>query len=173
MREGIFNFGQILLCLKHGTGFKKRCVFLRGYIKIVVFWEILGDELRCVFPKLVKKKRTPIRHSKSKKVRFFISFEEKVFLGNKFHYLSNHISGILFFLLNSTKKAPFWILSDELGCVFFFSKKIKTHPNSSLKIHQNFEILTSQTKKNLHCVAIRSLIFNHLVLTFIMKYLEF
>ena len=138
MREGIFNFGQIQLCLKHGTGFKKRCVFLRGFIKIVIFWEILGDELRCVFPKFVKKKRTPIRHSKSKKVRFFINFEEKVFLGNKFHYLSTHISGIFFFLLNSTKKSTFLDFKWRIGVRFLFSKKLKTHPNSSLKIHRNF-----------------------------------
>ena len=46
-------------------------------VKISILWWILGDELGCVFNFLLKKKRTPIRHLKSKKVLFFAEYEEK------------------------------------------------------------------------------------------------
>ena len=46
-------------------------------VKISKFWWILSYELGCVFNFLLKKKRTPIRHLKSKKVLFFAKYEEK------------------------------------------------------------------------------------------------
>ena len=50
---------------------KKWRFFLVWLVEISKFRWILSDELGCVFKFLLKKKRTPIRQLKSKKVRFF------------------------------------------------------------------------------------------------------
>merc|ERR1711879_158233 len=49
---------------------------------------------------------------------------------------------------NQEKNAPFWILGDELGCVFFFGNIVKTHLNSSLKIVQNIPLFSCPFQKN-------------------------
>ena len=57
---------------------KKRCVFLNWTCQN---WDILADfqwRIEVRFSNIhEKKKRTPIRHLKSKKVRFFLDFEKK------------------------------------------------------------------------------------------------
>ena len=55
----------------------KKWRFFFWRVKISKLCWILSDELGCVFNFLLKKKRTPIRHLKSKKVLFFAEYEEK------------------------------------------------------------------------------------------------
>ena len=126
---------------------KKGAFFWDRHDKFGIFRPILSDELRCVFSIFIKKKRTPIRHSKSQKVRFFNDFEKKV----SYRWISiSFIFGVYihFFFQNHEKNAPFAILSDELGCVFFFKNIGKTHLDSSPKIGLIFPNLAGSSQKN-------------------------
>ena len=104
-------------CLQNGP--KKGAFFWDEPAKFGKFRPILGDESRCVFPIFLKKKRTPIRHSKSQKVRFFHDFEKKNVCKLQ-RWMILEFTYMKLFFQNHEKNAPFGILSDELGCVFFW-----------------------------------------------------
>ena len=70
---------------------KKWRFFLVWLVIISKYRWILSDELGCVFNFLLKKKRTPIRHLKSKKVLFFAEYEEKKKLSRKYGLINNGI----------------------------------------------------------------------------------
>ena len=55
---------------------------------------------------------------------------------------------MILFFQNHEKNAPFGILSDELGCVFFLTNIEKTHPKSSPKISLNIPNLSCPSQKS-------------------------
>ena len=80
--------------------------------------------------------------------------------------------GEFFFSSYWAKKNTFLDFKWRIGVRFFFQQNIK---NATQFVNQNPTIsrFWPAKKKNLHFLAIRSLILNHLLLTFDMKYLEF
>ena len=126
---------------------KKGAFFWDGHDKFGIFRLILGDDLGCVFSIFVKKKRTPIRHPKSQKVRFFHDFEKKV--SSRWIPISFIFGAYIpYFFSKSWKKRTFCDFEWRIGVRFFFKNIGKTHLDSSPKIGLNFPNLAGSSQKN-------------------------
>ena len=82
--------------------------FLPDGLKKVKLWPILGDDLECVFSIFDKKKRTPIRHPKSQKVRFFIDFVKILFVKKKKIHVKVYVGNWATYFSDFRKKRTFW-----------------------------------------------------------------
>ena len=102
----------------------------------MIFSAILSDELRCSFSIFMKKKLHPNSSLKIQKgvvFWWYINKSSEKILYSSSSSILRYIWWKLFFQ-NHQKTTPFRILSDELGCSFFFINFEKLHLNSSLKI---------------------------------------
>ena len=115
----------------------------------VIFSVILSDELRCNFSKLMIKKLHPNSSLKILKGVVFWWFWKKsshqIYLKIDELELYKIFSELLF--IYHQKTTPFWILSDELGCIFFH-EYWKTTPQFVTQNRAKNHTLTLSVLKN-------------------------